>query len=264
MATSTPTTTVLPTPASATPSASCTTAVPGRYGNVPIDACNSYYNFDPSFPAAVAVATLFSLLTLAHVALAFLHRKPYAWVLVTAALWEAVAAACGAAGARDQQNAGWATAHQVLFLLAPLWVNAFVYMTFARMVWFFLPPGGARVGPFRATSLSAWFVWADILTFLVQAAGAVITAPGASSDTIKTGLNIYMAGIGSQEFFIVVFLGLMADFHRKALRLDQLSEITETKKRSWKGLLYALYAVLAFISVRNHLTFFPGNSTSDA
>lgn len=252
MATSTSTSSA-PTSTSDASGPSCTTAVPGKYGHVPITACNSYYNFDPSFGAAVAVSVIFGVLTLAHLAEAVVFRKRYAWVLVMGALWETLAFVFGALGAHDQQSSGFATAHQLLFLLAPLWINAFVYMTFSRMVYCFLPDG--RVWVFRATGMSKWFVWADILSFVVQAVGGIMTSPGgASNDIIQTGLHIYMAGIGCQEFFILCFLGLMIVFHRKALQFDargypEAWETPEERKRSWKGLLYALYTVLAFISV---------------
>lgn len=253
MATSSTTTSSTPTSTSDVSFASCTTAVPGKYGYVPPTACNSYYNFDPSFSAAVAVAVIFGILTLLHLTEAIVFKKGYAWVLIMGALWETVAFITGALGAHDQQNGGYATAHQVLFLLAPLWINAFVYMTFARMVYYFLPE--KRVWIFQATGMSKWFVWADVVSFIVQAAGAVMTSPGSSSDTIQNGLHVYMAGIGIQEAFILSFLGLMVVFHRNALRLDQLTQPLsfsgefETSRRNWKGLLFALYTILTFISV---------------
>ena len=55
--------------------ASCTTAVPGRHGHVPITACNSYYNYDPQFPASVAVAAIFGIFTAAHTAQAIIYKK---------------------------------------------------------------------------------------------------------------------------------------------------------------------------------------------
>lgn len=251
MATSTSTSST-PTSTSDGSAPSCTTAVPGKYGNVPATACNSYYNFDPSFGAAVAVSVIFGVLTAAHLAEAVVFRKRYAWVLIMGALWETIAFVTGALGAHDQQSSGLATAHQLLFLLAPLWINAFVYMTFSRMVYCFLPDG--RVWAFRATGMSKWFVWADFLSFVIQAVGGVMTSPGSSNDVIQTGLHVYMAGIGCQEFFILFFLGLMVVFHRKALQHDvsgyhQAWNTPEGQKRSWKGLLYALYTVLTFISV---------------
>lgn len=256
MATST-TNSSTPTSTSDASFASCTTAVPGEYGHVPSTACNSYYNYDPSFSAAVAVAVIFGILTLLHLAEAVVFKKRYAWVLIMGALWETVAFVTGALGAHDQQNGGYAVAHQVLFLLAPLWINAFVYMTFARMVYFFLPE--KRVWVFRAAGMSKWFVWADVVSFIVQAAGAVMTSPGSSGDVIQNGLHIYMAGIGLQEAFILCFMGLMVVFHRKALQHDNFpqplnfSGELENTKRYWKGLLYALYTVLIFISVSNRI-----------
>jgi hypothetical protein len=53
----------------------CVTAVPGRYGHVPIDACNSYYNFDPSFAAAIAFAVLFGMSAVGHSAQAVIYKK---------------------------------------------------------------------------------------------------------------------------------------------------------------------------------------------
>jgi hypothetical protein len=56
-------------------SPSCTTAVPGKYGYVPEDACNSYWNYNPQFAPAVAVAIIFGMLTTTHVILAILFKK---------------------------------------------------------------------------------------------------------------------------------------------------------------------------------------------
>lgn len=53
----------------------CVKAVPGPNGHVPVDACNSYYNFDPKFEPAVAVCALFGIFTLIHIVLAIVYRK---------------------------------------------------------------------------------------------------------------------------------------------------------------------------------------------
>lgn len=231
---------------------SCTTAVPGKYGYVPLTACNSNYNFNPSYSAAVAVAVIFGILTTVHLAEAIIFKKRYAWILIMGALWETLAFITGALGAHDQQNAGYATSHILLFLLAPLWVNAFIYMTFSRMVHYFLPD--KKVWIFQATGMSKWFVWADILSFIVQAAGGIMSSPGGSTQTMQTGLHIYTGGVALQEFFILCFLGVMVVFHRKVLQISQSpipqeNDMGSNVSKSWKGLLYTLYVVLAFISV---------------
>ncbi len=172
------------------------------------------------------------------------------------AVWETVAFILGALGAHDQQSSAYATGHILLFLLAPLWINAFIYMTLARMIFFYLPD--QRVWIIKATTMSKLFVWLDVVTFLVQAAGGSMSSPGSDANTIKIGLDLYSAGMGLQEFFILVFTGLMIVFHRKALTVDQGSAFrraTEDQegyfvpKKGWKAQLFALYAVLALITV---------------
>lgn len=53
----------------------CTTAIPGKYGHVPPDACNSYYTVVPDFNSAIAFATLFGILTLIHFYQAIAYKK---------------------------------------------------------------------------------------------------------------------------------------------------------------------------------------------
>lgn len=188
------------------------------------------------------------------------------------ATWETVAFILHTLGAHNQQNVTLATAWQILFLLAPLWINAFVYMTFARMVHIFMPD--RKVSFVKASHVSKLFVWADIFSFIVQAAGGVMTSPGVSVATQKIGLHVYEGGIGLQEAFILVFLALMIAFHRRVLRLDQeqlmipdeMVNLNETSRndhsktptsRDSLVLLYALYAVLAFITVRVPLPLWP-------
>ncbi|KAL6884867.1 hypothetical protein HDV57DRAFT_526573 [Trichoderma longibrachiatum] len=243
---------------------SCTTAVPGQYGQVPVTACNSLYNAIPEFIPAVVVSALFGLLTLTHIIEAFVFKKGYAWVLIMAAAWETIAFIFHVLGAHDQQNVAYIIVWQVLFLLAPLWVNAFVYMTFARMVHFYVPD--RKVAFVRASHVSKLFVWADIVSFLVQAAGGLMVTPSASAATQRLGMHIYEGGIGLQEVFILCFLGLMIAFHiclkgegraqgmlseEDALNANVGEDRRGTDER--KGalrLLYALYAVLAFITMR--------------
>lgn len=228
----------------------CITATPGPNGNVPVDSCNSYYNYDPQFAPAVAVTVIFGLLTVVHIIEAFIYRKRYMWVLIMGALWETIAFILHSLGTRDQQKVGYATVWQILFLLAPLWINASVYMTFARMTWFFLPD--QKIGGIKPRSIAKYFVWADVLTFLVQAAGGVLTSPDTSSDIVMIGIDIYMAGMGLQQFFILLFLALMVTFHHRALATPpQAFSETGENRQGWKTLLITLYVVLALITARN-------------
>lgn len=161
------------------------------------------------------------------------------------ATWETVSFILHALGAHDQQNSGYATSHQLLYLLAPLWINAFAYMTIARMVHYFLPD--KTVWRIRGVSLAKYFVWADVLAFLVQAVGGIMATPQAGADVIKIGLNVYMGGMGLQEAFILFFIGLMVVFHRRARTLDAYAGAKRCQ--DWRPLLYALYGALVAVTV---------------
>lgn len=61
--------------ATATSTSSCVTATPGKYGYVPPGSCNSNWNYNPSFAAAVLFLVLFMLTTGAHLIQAVIHRQ---------------------------------------------------------------------------------------------------------------------------------------------------------------------------------------------
>lgn len=62
---------------------------------------------------------------------------------------------------KNQLKSSTAVESSLLVLLAPLWVNAFVYMVFGRMVYFFLPE--QKIVGIRAIHMAKWFVWLDIV-----------------------------------------------------------------------------------------------------
>lgn len=171
------------------------------------------------------------------------------------ASWETIAFSFHALGSHDQQMVAYATVYQLLFLLAPLWINAFVYMTFGRMVYYFLPD--KKIAVIKATSLSRYFVIADIVSFLVQATGGIMASPGAGQSIIKIGLRVYEGGIGLQESFIVAFLMLMLLFRRRRLQNEscrsrddaQTHTTGQEPQTRWRSLFYTLLATLVCISV---------------
>jgi hypothetical protein len=160
------------------------------------------------------------------------------------AAWETVAFIVGALGAHNQQSLPLAVAHILLFYLAPLWINAFAYMTFARMVQHYLP--AQRVWLVRGATLAKYFVLADMLAFAVQAVGAILASPGAEASQVTTGVDVYIGGIGLQEAFLMSFVALMVMFHREAAKLERNGVAL---RRGWKSLLCALYGVLFLITV---------------
>ncbi len=162
------------------------------------------------------------------------------------ALWETIAFVVHSLGTKDQQQIAYATVWTVLFLLAPLWINAFAYMTFARMVLYWHPEG--KVAGLKAKSIAMWFVLADIISFIIQGVGGVMASPSSSPEIVKVGLNIYLSGMGLQQFFILLFVSLMIAFQRRCSQLSSAT-LSYDGKRSWRPLLYSQYGVLVCITV---------------
>ncbi|EEQ32740.1 RTA1 domain-containing protein [Microsporum canis CBS 113480] len=213
------------------------------------------WQYCPTFAPAVLFAVLFFLTTAAHVIQAFIFKKackkttssqsykPFSWVIIVGSAWETIAYALRAAGAKDIYQKGFGLPHHILIALAPLWINAYVYMVLGRMVHFFLPD--QRCFGISARRLTVIFVCLDIIAFLTQGASTSLL----NSDTpssIKIGIDLYMGGIGLQELFILIFAGLAVRFQSKMAIVEQ----RECPRSSWRPLLYTVYATLALITVR--------------
>ena len=241
------------TPSSTATTPECTTAIPGSYGYVPPSSCNALYLYNTSFSAAVAFTLLFGLLTIVHIFLAIFHRKSFCWVIIMGAIWELASFILRTLGTRDQQNQAYAIASTLLFLLAPLWINAFVYMTAGRLVYFLHPK--KRLWGIEVVKMGRWFVWLDVLSFVVQAAGGLTMNQENGEKVIEIGKNVYMSGVGVQQLFILIFLGMIVKFHVDVLgseRDGQLCDADSSKRQvaRWKWLTYTLYAVLGLITIR--------------
>ncbi|KFZ10962.1 hypothetical protein V501_04960 [Pseudogymnoascus sp. VKM F-4519 (FW-2642)] len=204
---------------------------------------DAQWPYCPSYAGAITFTALFGAVTLAHYIQAFTYRKRFCWVVCMASTWETLGFAFRIMGARNPRASGWPVASQMLVLLAPLWINAFVYMVVGRIVYFWLPD--KRIWGIRATSLTRWFVWFDVIVFLIQAAGGMmLSGTDVSASQTKIGLDIYMSGIGVQQGVLLAFIGLMITFHVRALREGK------THATRWQPLVYTLYGALILISIR--------------
>ncbi|KAF7974249.1 hypothetical protein HWV62_13146 [Athelia sp. TMB] len=239
-------TTASSTSAAASATATCIYVAPGKYGYAPSYACNANYAYDPSFPAAVATASLFGLMLGLHLFQGFYYRKKFCWVIIMGAAWETASFVIRALGTRYQQNATYITISTILFLLAPLWINAFDYMVLGRMVYFFIPEKKLFI---KATRFSACFVWLDVTSFIVQLGGGLLlSSTGASAKVQNLGKDIYMGGIGMQQFFILLFLALVIMFHRRVLALERSGVLATAGRTQWRMMLYCLYTSLLLIT----------------
>ncbi|KAJ6589219.1 RTA1 like protein-domain-containing protein [Mycena capillaripes] len=205
-----------------------------------LDPHDENYNFlyCPSFPAAVLFSALFGLTTLVHLVQAFHYRKKFCWVIIMAGMWET--AGLRVYSVLNTTSAAFGTPSQLLILLAPLWINAFLYVLMSRLVYFFVPD--KHVIGISARRLSLCFVLLDITAFLMQAGGGSLINSENSAKVEMLGIHIYMGGIGLQQFFVLIFTGLVVRFHYKMKALDGST--------GWKRPLYIMYTSIVLITVR--------------
>ncbi|KAF4422167.1 hypothetical protein F53441_14311 [Fusarium austroafricanum] len=223
------------------------TLEPDENGYLPPGTCNANWNYYPSFAAAVVFVLLFAVLTGVHIFQAARYKKTWCWVIIMAGIWETMAFTFRAISTKHQQSTGVLLTFNIFILLAPIWVNAYAYMTLGRMVYYFVPSQSLLRMP--AATLAAIFVGLDILSFIVQLIGGSMAGPGSPPDEQMKAVHIYMGGIGLQEFFIVIFVILCIMFQRKMSSTQQQNGV-KALTSDWGMLLCTLYFSLAMISVR--------------
>ncbi|CAK5272339.1 unnamed protein product [Mycena citricolor] len=206
---------------------------------------NANYSFMycPSLPAAILFSVLFGLTTLVHVVQAIMYRKAFCWVLIMAGAWETAGLVLRVFNVVATTSLAFGLPSQLLILLAPLWVNAFLYMLMARFVHFYMPE--KKIAGVSARRLSLIFVLLDITAFLMQATGGSMIS-GSDPSSALLGIHIYMGGIGLQEIFVLGFTGLVIRFH---IVMKRLTDGGMTSA-SWKWPLYLTYMSLSLITIR--------------
>ncbi|EWZ28215.1 hypothetical protein FOFC_18374 [Fusarium oxysporum] len=228
-----------------TVTASCTTAVPGTYGYVPFDpnTCNFNYHFYPSFTGNLAFATIFGLSTIVHLIEAIAFKKKFCWVVIMGGAWETGAFIARTLGSRDQQEeqfAFWGGFSS--FWHHSVRVNAFVYMTVARMVHFGF--ADKQIWNIKATKLTVLFVWIDVVCFLVQAGGGGMLSIKDEPNIARIGTKVYTAGVAIQTTFVIIFGAMTAWFYRR------IHQVPRCNNGRLKGLTLVMLAVLLLIVVR--------------
>ncbi|KUJ17587.1 uncharacterized protein LY89DRAFT_584821 [Mollisia scopiformis] len=238
------------------------TLTPDKNGYLPPGTCNALYDYYPSFAAAVVASVAFGVLTVAHITQAAVYKKKFCWVIIMGSLWEFASFTTRSLSTLHQQSVALLLVSQLFVLLAPLWINAFAYMLLARLINFYSPTRSILSIP--TPILSVIFVSLDFISFVIQLVGGSWAGPTAPEADQLKGIHIYMGGIGLQQFFIFVFLGLAVKFQFEMKEVDRLGRGRGDQK--WKGMLWTLYASFGFITIRiffRLIEFSAGNTSSN-
>ncbi|KAF2736060.1 hypothetical protein EJ04DRAFT_551582 [Polyplosphaeria fusca] len=230
-------------------SKSCESVEPGKYGYRPPGSCDALYHYNPSFALAAAFTAGFALTTAVHIFQAILYKKRFCAVIIMGALWELLSFGLRTIGTRHQDSVVLASLSFTIFALAPLWINAFVYMVAGRLIFCFHPE--KRVFKLNAVSIGRIFILGDIAAFIIQAGGATLIGPGADNKKlIDIGLRVYQAGIGIQQAFVILFTVVLIAFHKAMVDMEKGGWTDSPHYRKWKLMVWVLYLVLILITAR--------------
>ncbi|OPB40777.1 RTA1 domain protein [Trichoderma guizhouense] len=206
------------------------------------------WQFSPSLGASILFLVLFFLTTAVHLGQAIYYKQKYCWVIIMSGIWQVLTYIFRTISIQQPDSFNYYAAWFVLILVAPLWTNAFVYMVFGRMVWNYTDD--RRVWRVKAQHFGFVFVLLDIVSFVIQVYGAArATAKDAPTDKVLQGLHIYMAGVGIQQLFILIFC-LFALRLLLRVRKESNEKAKLTKLSPAMLLLYTQFIILALISLR--------------
>ncbi|KAK7426635.1 hypothetical protein QQZ08_006813 [Neonectria magnoliae] len=208
----------------------------------------TFYNYDPSLPAAAIFVALFSLSALLHIWQLTRNRTWYFIPFVIGCLFEAVGYVGRAMSAQEAPDftKNPYIIQSILLLLGPALYAASIYMVLGRIM-VLLDAGEHSV--IRPNWLTKVFVLGDVLSFFAQSGGGGMLATAKNTDNVKLGENVIVGGLCIQILFFGFFMIVTLIFHLR-IRAKPTQKSYELAV-PWRKLLYVLYTTSLFILVRS-------------
>ncbi|VDB85412.1 unnamed protein product [Peniophora sp. CBMAI 1063] len=185
---------------------------------------------------------LLGLVLVAHIAQTIKYGGWWLWTLFVGEAVFIAGFACRYGLHQNPQNADLFKAEYLLIILAP---NAFVaadYMILSRIATHI---GAPQLLPIRPSRVTITFVASDIITFLIQAAGAAIAVSANPTDNDKKqkGDHIFIAGLALQlvsfglyALSVLWFIYRVYTKERRVWTRDSLGSVWS----DWRTLAFAL------------------------
>ncbi|KAL0568149.1 hypothetical protein V5O48_013843 [Marasmius crinis-equi] len=214
------------------------------------------FAYCPNLAPAVVFCLLFALSTGLHIYQAIHYRKRFCWVIITAGATETVSFAMRALARYDISPQGFGIPAQVLSQCAPALINAYVYMVFGRLVYYFVPE--KRVGKFNARTIARGFVLLDWCIGGLQGAGSAIANIGPGNPDLipdgnpiknlnRIGVILFLTGLAFQQLGVLVFSGVAIYVH---LKLQDMKNQRDYRPTDWRKIIWPLYGAVSLITDR--------------
>ena len=207
-----------------------------------------YYHYNPSLVAAAIFCTLFAISGLHHAYQLIRSRSWFMIPLLVGCVFEVIGYAARAFSAHETPNwtLGPYITQSLLLLVAPALFSASIYMILGYII---LALDAEQHSPIRERWLTKIFVIGDILSFLVQGAGAGQLAR-ADSHAQTSGKYIIVGGLILQLLFFGLFVAVSAIFNHR-IRRQPLPRSMPDNGIHWRTHMHILYIVSVLIMIRS-------------
>ncbi|KAL8936950.1 MAG: hypothetical protein Q9216_004665 [Gyalolechia sp. 2 TL-2023] len=212
---------------------------------------DSLYPYDPSFPAALVLALLFSVAGFYHLFLYFRHHAWFLYFILLGIAMEALGFWARAYSSKNLEDRNSFNASFLLVMLAPSALAAGLYQMFGRLLYYTVPPSHRtfRTLFLPARFIAPFFVIFDVVSFFIQLIGAGIVLQNAKKKDVsaqKKGINILRFGLIIQA---VVF-GAFAILAMRIVLISKRWQFAWPDGGQWKRLGWAVTAGSCLITFR--------------
>ncbi|KAE9380228.1 RTA1-domain-containing protein [Stipitochalara longipes BDJ] len=222
----------------------------GQYANCTLDTCpvsESLYGYLPSNPVNLIFVALFATSCLLHVIQGLKNR---CWTFLFCFGIGTATEAIGYVGRLMMRKDPWSKGNigiqLVCLTIAPAFLAGGIYLTLKHIIIIY----GARFSRITPRWYTWIFVTCDILSILIQSAGAVIASSGSH---ISLGNDVMMLGLVSQVVTLSVFGAMATEVYFRIRKFrGEFNESTIALRNSerFKYFLIATIIAYACISVR--------------
>ncbi|KAL6825832.1 RTA1 like domain-containing protein [Trichoderma sp. SZMC 28015] len=202
------------------------------------------YRYYPSVPAAAVFIALYSIVTIAHIAIIVTRRTWSFTPFIIGGLFELVGYIGRVISAGDIWAVGPYIVQSILLLVAPALFAASIYKILGQIMVFV---NGAQFSLVPRRWLTKVFVAGDVVSFLLQMAGGGIQAAG-TLDFLNLGEKIIIAGLFAQIAFFGFFIVVAITFQ---VRFTRHQGVLSLRLAKWKKHMHALYVGSLLIMVRS-------------
>ncbi|KAF2016706.1 RTA1 like protein, partial [Aaosphaeria arxii CBS 175.79] len=204
------------------------------------------WDYNPSIVAGAIGTSVCGLLTLLHTWRLIRNRTGFCVPFVVGGLFETIGYAARIGAHNNTKSLVPYVIQSLLLLLAPIFFAASIYAILGRLV---QRLNGDDISLIHPSIMTHFFVYGDVLCFLIQSGGGGILSQAKSQSAMNFGRTTILVGLGLQIYIFCFFVRIAVSFHG-----DLRAYPTTASKNGtfpWQRYMMLLYVACACVGVRN-------------